>query len=199
MLFLVRHAHSDYSPDEKRSLSKPGRLGAQRVADLLERREISLIVSSPYTRAIETVQPLADRLGTSIQLDPDLRERHLSPVPLDDFDRCAEASWRDFELTYPGGESNSAAQGRITRAIRRIAEAASESNVVIASHGNVLALFLNALDSQVDYAFSTRMSMPDVYAVELRGETGSYLRIWTGATNFELQQTERAKTESRGA
>ena len=63
MLFLVRHAHSDYGPDEMRPLSESGHRAAQRVADLLEDRGVAMIVSSPYTRAVQTVQPLAGRLG----------------------------------------------------------------------------------------------------------------------------------------
>jgi 2,3-bisphosphoglycerate-dependent phosphoglycerate mutase len=60
------------------ALSESGHRAAQRIADLLQDRGIALIVSSPYTRAVQTVQPLADRLGISIQVDAELRERLLS-------------------------------------------------------------------------------------------------------------------------
>lgn len=183
MLFLVRHAHSNYSSDEMRGLSESGRNAAHRVANLLEKREISAIVSSPYPRAIETVQALSARVGVSIEIDPDLRERCLSAEPLRDFRRCLEATWLDFELAYPGGESSSVAQNRVSGAIRRIAESAAGRNVVIASHGNALALFLRTLDSQVDFRFWARMSMPDVYAVDVEREVAwSYSRVCADAT-----------------
>jgi 2,3-bisphosphoglycerate-dependent phosphoglycerate mutase len=179
MLFLVRHAHSDYGPDEMRALSASGHRAAQRIADLLQDRAIGLIVSSPYTRAVQTVQPLADRLGISIQVDADLRERHLSAGPLDEFQRRLEATWRDFDLAYPGGESSTAAQARVSRAIRRIVESAGNRNVVVASHGNALALFLRTIDSTIDFQFWSRMSMPDVYAVAPQNDTAwSYQRIY---------------------
>jgi len=181
MLYLVRHAHADYSPDEARRLSDQGRQAAVRVADLLRDRDVSAIVSSPYRRAIETVQPLADRLGVEIQLDRDLRERRLSTGHVDDFRRSVEATWRDFDLTYTGGESSAAAQARVSRAIRGIAESAGDRNVVIASHGNALALFLRTLDAHVDFAFWARMSLPDVYAVDVRG-VWSYERVWSEST-----------------
>ena len=181
MLYLVRHAHADYSPDEARRLSDQGRQAAVRVADLLLDRDVSAIVSSPSRRAIETVQPLGDRLGLPVQVDADLRERHLSTAPLDDFRGSVEATWRDFDLAYQGGESSAAAQARISRAIRGIAEAAGDRNVVIASHGNALALFLRTLDAHVDFAFWAHMSMPDVYAVDVRG-VWSYQRVWSEAT-----------------
>ena len=178
MLYLVRHAHADYSPDEMRGLSPAGRAAARRLADILAGRRIAHIYSSPYTRAVETVQPLAERCGLTIQVEHDLRERHLSPGPLDDFERWLAATWRDFDLAYPGGESSAAAQARVTRAIYRIAVDVEGRSVAIASHGNALALFLRTLDSAVDYDFWTRMSMPDVYVVGgQHPTTWSYQRL----------------------
>lgn len=180
MLFLVRHAHSDYGPDEMRGLSDSGHRAAQRVADLLENRGVAMIVSSPYTRAVQTVQPLADRRGMSIAIDSDLRERHLSAGPLDDFQRWLEATWTDFDLAYPGGESSAAAQARVSRAIRRIVESAGDRTVVVSSHGNALALFLRTIDPTVDFQFWSRMSTPDVYAVAPRNDAAwSYQRVWS--------------------
>ena len=139
-----------------------------------------MIVSSPYTRALQTVQPLAGRLGLSIAVDGDLRERQLSAGPLDDFQRWLEATWSDFDLTYPGGESSAAAQARVSGAIRRIAESAGDRPVVVASHGNALALFLRTIDPTVDFQFWSRMSLPDVYAVEpLKDAAWSYHRVWS--------------------
>jgi 2,3-bisphosphoglycerate-dependent phosphoglycerate mutase len=180
MLYLVRHAHSKYSPDEMRDLSPAGHADARRVADLLERSDISRIVSSPYTRARQTVEPLAERLGLPIQIDADLRERLLCTEVLDDFTRPLEKVWQDFDLSLPGGESSAAAQARVRGAIERIVAGADGRGVAVASHGNALALFLRTLDPSVDYAFWVRMSTPDVYRVDLRGgREWTYRRIWT--------------------
>ena len=81
MLFLVRHAHSDYGPDEMRALSESGQRAAQRVADLLEDRGVAVIVSSPYTRAVQTVQPLADRLGFRSRSTPTCGSVNCRPAP----------------------------------------------------------------------------------------------------------------------
>lgn len=182
MLFLVRHAHAHYRPDESRGLSTSGWREAGRLADLLQGRGIAWIVSSPSTRAVQTVQPLADRLDLSIEVDPDLRERLLSAGPVDDFDRRVEATWRDFDLAHAGGESNASAQARMTRAIRRIARSAGDRHVAIATHGNVLALFLRTLDPSVGFEFWARMSMPDLYVVDVpAGAAWSCRRTWPHA------------------
>jgi 2,3-bisphosphoglycerate-dependent phosphoglycerate mutase len=162
-----------------RGLSDAGRRESQRVADLLEGRDITAIISSPYTRAVQTVQPLANRLGMSIVIDPDLRERHLSSGTLDDFTASLEATWRDFDLAHPGGESSAAAQARVRRAVHRIATQNDGRTVVISTHGNALTLFLHTLDASVDFAFWTRMSLPDVYAVTTHPDGAwSYQRVW---------------------
>ena len=163
-----------------RALSQAGRRESQRVADLLEGHDVAAIVSSPYTRAIQTVQPLADRLGMTIEIDPDLRERHLASSPLNDFQASLEATWRDFDLALPGGESSAAAQSRVSRTIHRIAATGESRDVVIATHGNALSLFLRTLDPSVDFAFWMRMSLPDVYAVATSPEGAwSYRRVWS--------------------
>jgi 2,3-bisphosphoglycerate-dependent phosphoglycerate mutase len=185
MLFLVRHAHSEYSPDNTRGLSEQGRQASLRVADLLQAHDIAAIISSPYARAIQTVQPLADRLKMVITVDSDLRERRLSSGPLDDFERSLEATWRDFDLVHPGGESSAAAQVRVSRAIRRIATIGNGRNVVVATHGNALALFLHTLDRQVDFSFWTRLSLPDVYAVATEpAGAWSFRRVWSPLETF---------------
>ena len=163
-----------------RGLSEAGRRESQRVADLLEGHDVAAIISSPYARAIQTVQPLADRLGMTIEIDPDLRERHLSSGPLDDFNASLEATWRDFFLALPGGESSAAAQARVSRAIRRIAATDDSRDIVIGSHGTAMSLFLRTLDANVDFAFWSRMSLPDVYAVATSPEGAwSYRRVWS--------------------
>lgn len=179
MLLLVRHAHSDYSPDEMRSLSLSGLAAAHRVADGLESLDIAHIYSSPYTRAVETIQPLAARLKLPVLVEHDLRERRLSAGPVDDFQRLLKATWTDFELAYPGGESSNEAQARVSRTIHRIAATAGGRTVAIASHGNALALFLRTLDPGIGFDFWARMSMPDVYAIE--GDipsAWSHRRVW---------------------
>lgn len=107
MIFLLRHAHSDYAPDEMRALSLSGRAAAARVADVLAGRGVSRIISSPYTRARQTVEPLARRLGIEIEREPDLRERKLTDGPAaGDFRDYLAATWEDFNLAYPGGETS---------------------------------------------------------------------------------------------
>ena len=62
-LYLVRHAHAEWTPDENRPLSAQGSEDANRVANTLYVVPISAIYSSPARRARQTIAPLAGRLG----------------------------------------------------------------------------------------------------------------------------------------
>lgn len=70
-LFLLRHgAAGDRSKwegiDAVRPLTKKGRRQANAIADHLRTRDIEKIYTSPYTRCVQTVEPLADAIGAKI-------------------------------------------------------------------------------------------------------------------------------------
>ncbi len=78
-LYLVRHAHAAdrgawNGRDDGRPLTKKGRRQASGIADLLAEAGIERIVSSPARRCIETLEPLADRLGVPVEGDDRLAE-----------------------------------------------------------------------------------------------------------------------------
>jgi 8-oxo-dGTP diphosphatase len=77
--YLVRHtkagSRQDWDgPDELRPLSKAGKRQAAELADRLAERGIVTIVSSPYLRCRQTVEPLAERLHLSVEIADELAE-----------------------------------------------------------------------------------------------------------------------------
>ena len=111
-LYLVRHAHADWTPYENRPLSSQGREDAIRVGDILSRYPIGIIYSSPARRAQQTIAPLAERQGLSIKMEPDLQERKLGEGKFEEFFKAVEATWQDPSFAHPGGESSAEAQKR---------------------------------------------------------------------------------------
>ncbi len=79
-LYLVRHAHAGDRAarpghaDIGRPLSKKGRRQASAIAELLAGAGIERLLSSPARRCIETLEPLADRLGVPVEGDDRLAE-----------------------------------------------------------------------------------------------------------------------------
>ena len=76
---LLRHAsagHRDDWPgaDRLRPLDARGRLQAAALVEILSPLDVRRVLSSPYVRCIETVQPLAAALDLPVELDRRLAE-----------------------------------------------------------------------------------------------------------------------------
>ena len=132
--YLIRHAHSIYSPDEwNRPLSQKGQASLSQL-NMLESKPISAIYSSPYKRAIETVEPLAQTLGLSIQLDKRLIERKLSSQSISDqaFEATLKQLWKNPAISLSGGESNLTAQKRVLSFLQDLEKLHQNEHIILA-------------------------------------------------------------------
>jgi 2,3-bisphosphoglycerate-dependent phosphoglycerate mutase len=176
---LVRHAHAEWIPDENRPLSQQGRFDALRVADLLAFYPIRMVISSPYLRARQTVEPLAIQKGLTIHLDERFRERHLGQFHPQTFEKAVRSTWDDFDFAHPGGETNRAAQARGLAGLRQVLTKGWDGSVLISTHGNLLALILQHDHPEVDFTFWRNMTMPDIYQfVVMANGITTYKRLW---------------------
>ena len=78
-IHLIRHAHAGRrslweGDDRDRPLSTRGGEQAEWLADVLSAAGVTRIVSSPYARCIQTVQPVAARLGIDVESTPSFAE-----------------------------------------------------------------------------------------------------------------------------
>ena len=168
-IYLLRHAHAEWREDDDRPLSSDGIKAARVVAERLSGRPIAAVYTSPSRRAVETVEPLACCLGLRPEVVSDLRERELPAVPPEEFEALVREAWSAPDQAPRGGESNVRAQIRGLAVVSTVAERHVGSQVVLATHGNLLALVLNALDGKFAYEFWRRLSFPDVYQLTLAG------------------------------
>lgn len=163
-IYFVRHAHSTYTKEEReRPLSEKGHYDAENVTHLLKDKHIDVVISSPYKRAIQTVQGIANTYHVSIEIEEDLRERLLSSEPVADFNDAIENVWKDWSFAYEGGESNDVAQRRAVICMQSILKKYKGKNIVIGTHGNIMVLLMNYFDSKYDFQFWKTLHMPDVY------------------------------------
>ena len=182
-LYLVRHAHAEWTPDENRPLSIKGSEDAARVADILSKYPIRAIYSSPARRACQTISPLAERLGLPIQMEPDLEERRLGDGVFEDFFKAVEATWLSPSFAHPGGESNVVAQKRGIAVVYRLLEKHPGRQFVLSTHGNLIALVLQTFDPSVDFMVWKSLTMPDVYQLNIsQSGNGLLQRLWQDVT-----------------
>ncbi|MEX2207503.1 MAG: histidine phosphatase family protein [Myxococcota bacterium] len=177
---LVRHCESSGQAPEA-PLTARGNAQAEALAEFLASQPIARVVSSPYLRARQSVEPLARKLGLEIELDARLAERRLSPTPIDGWRDVVKRSFEDPEWSVPGGESGGETLARGLAAIRPLLEsAASDRLVVVSSHGQLLSLVLHSIDARFGFAGWEALSNPDVHALEANEVSGlAFRRVWS--------------------
>ena len=161
-IYLIRHCETTgQAPDAP--LTPRGEEQAQRLCEQLFELPISHIISSPYRRAIDSIQPLATALKLPITHEDDLKERRLSAAPLDDWQHHLRQTFIDPDYTCSGGESSRTATGRITRVVEEALQQQDES--ILVTHGNLLSLYLHSIDPTFGFEESLRLKNPDIFKV----------------------------------
>ncbi|WP_456274606.1 histidine phosphatase family protein [Bacillus sp. AK031] len=169
-LYFVRHAHSRYTPEElTRPLSAKGFDEAMIVTEKLAGENLDVFISSPFLRAVQTIQGAAEHFGSEIVVRDGFRERLLSEKPVEDFDAAITKVWSEWDFSWEGGESNTEAQKRGVRATLEVLDEFSGKNIVIGTHGNIMVLIMNYFDSRFDFEFWGRLGMPDIYRLTFEG------------------------------
>jgi 2,3-bisphosphoglycerate-dependent phosphoglycerate mutase len=179
-VYLVRHAQSNPTEGMDHSdwpLSVRGRGQADALAELLLPLRLERIISSPFTRCRQTIQPLAERTGLAIDIRDDLRERHLGVGFDDDFQVAWRRSWEDFDFALPGLETSWEAQRRFVAAMRLIVNEHDGRTIAVCAHGNVIGLFLYHLDARNGRETAERLKNPDV--LRFTAESGAI--VWDQA------------------
>ena len=177
-LLVVRHARPvrDEAPEGGSAdpdLADVGRLQAEATADYLTHEGIDHIVSSSMKRAVRTAQPLAERLGLSVELLDDLREsdhRSRIYVPAEEFSRDDPATAHNYdpdaditETIFSDGYEKFRA--RVERGFEHIIGTNRSRTVAVFCHGMVTGVYLQVLlgiddplSLLVDYCGITRVA-----------------------------------------
>lgn len=176
-VLLVRHAEAvpvgspDHQEDE-RPLTQAGRDAAEALADQLDNVSLSSVYSSPYARAVQTVEPAAARHDRRVLILEDLRERRLTATSLPNWREHLELAWQDHDYALEGCESGRAAQRRGLGVLNLLRVRHPDGGrLLVGSHGNLISLMLHALEPSVDLAFHLAMPNPALYWLEHDGRT----------------------------
>src|SRR5579859_5121740 len=162
-LFIVRHGDAIPGPDEiipsgiydDLPLSQVGREQAQALAGRLSDTHFAAIYSSPLRRCLETAAPLAEHLGVTPVIVPDLKEIRLGeirPLPSDSKDLAAltrALHERQADIVRLAGENGNwdaiensepskAFRRRVVEALDEIARHHIGERVIAFAHGGVV-------------------------------------------------------------
>lgn len=170
-IYFVRHSIRDFTIREDREvpLTAEGIQLAEALKPFFINKKITTIYTSPYLRAVQTVEPTAKLLGIEMRVKEELKERKVGTW-VDDFSEFAISQWADFDYKLENGESLNEVQERIKTVYSDIINQ-GESNIIISGHGTALAvLFNDILQGKFGYQEFQEMTMPDVYCAEYDGD-----------------------------
>jgi 2,3-bisphosphoglycerate-dependent phosphoglycerate mutase len=164
-LYLIRHCQTSGQNPEA-ILTPIGVTQANELASKLSQIKFKRIISSHYTRAVQSAEPLAQALGVRLEIDERLCERNLGLVDGEDWRRQLEKTFDDYDLTFPNGESSRESTSRAMLAVNE-AIASADYPIALVTHGNLLSLIGRAFDPTLGYEFYKQLKSPDVFGVQL--------------------------------
>jgi broad specificity phosphatase PhoE len=132
---LVRHAKAQSrnkwwgKRDRDRPLTNLGKVQSKSLAVELAARPVVRVLTSPFTRCVETVQPLADRLGIDVEPAEVLGEAPSVPL-VDAGDTWVASAWLG---------------GRALALVDQVVADNPAGDVVMCSHGDVIPSVMAAL------------------------------------------------------
>jgi 2,3-bisphosphoglycerate-dependent phosphoglycerate mutase len=178
MIYWVRHC-STTGQEPEAPLTDAGHAQARDLAQVLTRLGVERVVSSPYTRAVQSIEPFALESGHAIETDMRLRECVLSTEALPDWQAVLRRTFDDEAFAAPGGETSRDAGDRAASALSDCVSA--QKTTLIVSHGNLTSLLLCRLGYPMDFDASMRLSNPDVFAIRMCDGSFDITRLWHGS------------------
>ena len=153
MFYFVRHGQTDYSERNRKiyqgfgvhlsPLTAEGVRQIQAAAKDERLQGAALILSSPYTRALQTAAILSQALNAPIAVETDLHEWLANKAYAYEDDETAERAWQEYKALhgrYPDGqerpwEEAEAVRQRVLGVLKRYSAC---GKVIVAGHGMMI-------------------------------------------------------------
>jgi len=177
LIYFVRHAQADHdgyeqdqekATNEDKPLSEKGKKDCQLVTDFLQDKNIDIVISSPYVRAVDTVSPFAKTIGAGIETIWDFREREKGKG-VKFTQEYFENQWRDFSHKLSNGECLSQVQERNIKALQNVLEKHKGKNIVIGTHVVSLGTIINHYDNSFGFEQIRKIGNPYVVKMQFDG------------------------------
>lgn len=193
-LIVARHGAADYETgllsDDGGSLTALGRKQSADLADSLAGERIANVYASSKSRAVQTGEIVAARLGVAVTVREALQEFSVGayagqPGREGDPDPFAEtfAAWLagDLAARIDGGESGSEVVDRLGGVLQEIADAHRGESVLVISHGGVMCSALPQLARNLSPTFPQDRPLSNGAVVRLDlDDEGWVVRSWAG-------------------
>ncbi|WP_152392771.1 histidine phosphatase family protein [Paenibacillus guangzhouensis] len=184
-VYMVRHGESPKMEGNERTrgLTLKGESDAQIVAELLKDEGIDTFISSPYRRAILTIEGLAHSLGKEMTVIEELKEIVFigddKILPDNEVYPLVKKMFSEQDYSLLGGESFTNSRNRVVTVLKNIISKYEGQKVAIGTHGAVMTMMMGYFDPQFDLDFLLNTSKPDIYKMEFdEGILTKTERLW---------------------
>ncbi|MFU1796559.1 histidine phosphatase family protein [Paenibacillus azoreducens] len=187
VIYMVRHGESPKTEgnERTRALTDKGMQDAKIITELLKDEGIDTFISSPYRRAVLTIEEAARSAGKEVLVIEDLKEIVFAGEDkiLQDHEvyPLVKKMFAEPESSLPGGESMTIGRERTVAVLKKILKDYKGQKVAIGTHGAVMTLMMGYFDSQYDVEFLFTTSKPDIYRMEFdEDRLIDVTRLWGG-------------------
>ena len=190
-VFVARHGEADYESellsDAGGSLSALGREQALALAGSLAGQRIAHVYVSTMSRAVQTGEIVAARLGVGVTVRHGLREfgvgSHAGQAAEPDPFRPVFEHWIDGRLDtpIPGGESGSQVVDRMCGVLEEAADRCRGEAVLVISHGGAICTAIPNLARNLGRRFPLSRPLANCDVIELAADADGWVaRSWAG-------------------
>lgn len=192
-IILIRHGHVEgILPERFRGrrdidLSDLGRRQARAMSEhVLQLWQPAAIYSSPMKRCLQTVDPIATRLGLPVTVIPELNDLHYGDWEWLTFEEARMRSPALFArwfaapqwVRFPNGESLQELVARLADVLRLIRERHERDTVVVVGHASVnRGLLLQVLDQPLSAYWRLGQDPCGVSEIEFIGDVATVHRL----------------------
>ncbi len=206
-IHFVRHGETDfnaasiYQGHTDTHLSALGRSQAAAVGERFHDMQVDVVYSSDLARAFETGCAIADHHGLEIHRVSDLREcsfgewEGLSVTEIgEQYPELYRNYIRDsFNYRAPGGERLEEMQNRVVRAVNEISQRHPDDDVVVATHGGPIRVFICwALGAPLEDFRRIRLDNCGISTFTLGADGGWTLESMNDVCHLGAHETEES-------
>ena len=171
-LYLIRHGKASMDgADRERVLDEDGIIQAtslcKKIRNQFKDKKIRLI-SSPFKRAVQTIEKLSEDFRADIEKNPSLEEIKIGKDEKITKHQIIEKMWSDENFKVSNGSSQLEHVNQIKSELNKILKDfyQNDYNLILVSHGNSIGIILKYfLNQKFTFEDWKNISMPDMYSV----------------------------------
>ncbi len=176
-LYLIRHGKAAMEgSDRERVLDSDGIIQAnslcKKIKNQFQDQKIR-IISSPFKRAMQTIEKLSQDMAADIEKSQSLEEINIGKDQNLSKHQIIEKMWSDKNFKVKNGSSQSEHIDKIRDELKQILDDfyKKDYNLILISHGNSIGIILKYfLDTDFTFNDWKKISMPDMYCLSFNEE-----------------------------